>query len=237
MTSQDPGVVEQLYYGRHRMAFRVGTYLALVRMMGIGHLVTALYGHTQLLAQTQARLARTRQTLRDLICEGFDSEAGRAAVQRLRGAHRGVEATGDDYRYVLATFFLEPLRWNEAHGRRPLSIAELDTLLSFWHRVGEAMGIGELPPTLAEWRHLQQAYEARHLRPTPEGHRLAQLCLRDVVKLTVPWGTRWAFRRLMRATMEPRVRDCLGIAPPGGVSRWVAARALRPRQIKAPGPS
>jgi len=43
--------VAQLYFGRHRLAFRIGTYLALVRMMGIAHLVTALYGcvfHTKL---------------------------------------------------------------------------------------------------------------------------------------------------------------------------------------------
>ena len=40
--------MQQLYYGRHRLSFRAGTYLALIRMMGIAHLVTALYGHTQL---------------------------------------------------------------------------------------------------------------------------------------------------------------------------------------------
>src|SRR5262245_33167684 len=73
MHAPAPHTIEQLYYGRHRLAFQAGTYLALIRMMGIGHLVTALYGHTQLLTQTQARLARTRATLRDLICNDFDS--------------------------------------------------------------------------------------------------------------------------------------------------------------------
>ena len=33
-------------------------------MMGMAHLVTQLYGHTQLASQTHARLVRTRQTLR-----------------------------------------------------------------------------------------------------------------------------------------------------------------------------
>jgi hypothetical protein len=226
MSRQDSLAVQNLYYGRHRLAFRIGTYLALIRMMGIGHLVNALYGHTQLLAQTHARLARTRHTLRALICEGFDSPAGQAAVQRLRDVHRGLIATGNDYRYVLATFFLEPLRWNEAFGRRPLSEAELQTLLGFWLRVGAAMEIPELPSTLDEWRCLQGEYEACHLRFTPEGNRLAQLCLQEVVKLTVPVGTRWAFRRMMRVTMEPRVRETLGIAPADGFSRWAVHGAL-----------
>jgi hypothetical protein len=80
--------IEQLYYGRHRLSFRIGTYLALIRMMGIAHLVTTLYGHALLVSETQARLARTRQTLRELICHGFDSEAGRLlAACRAGDAH------------------------------------------------------------------------------------------------------------------------------------------------------
>jgi hypothetical protein len=226
MQEAAPLTIEQLYYGRHRLAFRAGTYLALIRMMGIGHLVTALYGHTQLLAQTHARLARTRATLRDLICDGFDSPRGQAAVQRLRDVHRGLQATPEDFRYVLATFFLEPLRWNDEFGKSPLSAAELDLLLGFWHRVGDAMHIEGLPSTLAQWRDEQRAYERRHLRFTEEGRRLAQLCLRDVVKLTVPAGTRWAFRRLMRATMEPAVRQTLGLASVNPVTGWALRRLL-----------
>jgi hypothetical protein len=190
--------IEALYYGRHRLTFRIGTYLALIRMMGIAHLVTTLYGHAQLVSQTQARLARTRQTLRELICHGFDSEAGQAALQRLREVHRHVPADASDYRYVLATFFLEPLRWNERHARVKLAARE----------------------TLPQWQQLQREYEARCMARTPEGERLARLCLRDVVKLTVPFGTRWAFRQGMLATMEPGVREVLGLGEARG---WVKA--------------
>jgi hypothetical protein len=221
--------IEQLYYGRHRLSFRIGTYLALIRMMGVAHLVTTLYGHALLVSETQARLARTRQTLRELICHGFDSEAGRLAVQRLREAHRHVKADADDYRYVLATFFLEPLRWNAEHARVKLDAQEEPLLLAFWQRVGQEMHITELPTTLPQWRQFQKAYEARCLRHTPEGERLARMCLRDVVKLTVPLGTRWAFRQWMLATMEPAVRDVLGLADASGWGNGplrVVARAV-----------
>jgi hypothetical protein len=221
--------IEQLYYGRHRLSFRIGTYLALIRMMGVAHLVTTLYGHALLVSETQARLARTRQTLRELICHGFDSDAGRLAVQRLREAHRHVKADADDYRYVLATFFLEPLRWNAEHARVKLDSQEEALLLAFWQRVGQEMHITELPATLPQWRQFQQAYEARHLRHTPEGERLARMCLRDVVKLTVPLGTRWAFRQWMLATMEPAVRDVLGLVDASGWGNGplrVVARAV-----------
>lgn len=226
MQDAAPPSIEQLYYGRHRLAFRAGTYLALLRMMGIGHLVTTLYGHTQLVAATHARLARTRATLLELIRHGFESPRGQAAVVRLRQVHAGLAATPEDFRYVLATFFLEPLRWNDEFGRAPLTPQELDVLLGFWRRVGEAMHLGGLPQALPEWRAQQRDYEARHLRFTPEGQRLARLCLRDVVKLTVPAGTRWAFRRLMRATMEPAVRETLGLPPVSRATAWFVRSAL-----------
>jgi len=217
--------VGRLYYGRHRLSFRAGTYLALVRMMGIAHLVTRLYGHARLVSETEARLARTRETVRDLVCEGFDSAAGRAAVERLRAVHRPVVADPADYRYVLGTFFLEPLRWNDAHARVRLDAGERRLLLDFWLRVGAEMGLGDLPASLPAWRASQRDYEARHLGPSREGRTLAALCLRDVVKLTVPPLMRAPFRHLMVATMEPAVREVLGVAAPGWHAR-LAARAL-----------
>lgn len=228
--SAENTAIGRLYYGRHRATFRLGTYLALVRMMGIAHLVTALYGHALLVSETHARLARTRRTLRDLICAGFDGPAGRAAVQRLREVHRPLTAGSADYRYVLGTFFLEPLRWNRLHARHRLSPVEEALLVDFWMQVGHAMQIEGLPATLPQWQQMQQDYEAEHLRFTPEGHALARLCLRDVVKLTVPAGTRWAFRQWMLATLDPAVRDALRLEGPGwqargavALLRWTAA--------------
>lgn len=209
------------------MSLRAGTYLALIRMMGVSHLVPVLYGHTQLADQTRDRLARTRQTLRTLIEHGLDSAPGQAAMQRLRAAHAGLRATPADYRYVLGEFFLEPLRWNAAHARHALSDAEQALLLDFWCRVGQGMGVPDLPATLADWRAARADYEARHLGHTPEGERLARLCLRDVVTLTVPRGLQGAFRQLMLATMDPQVRRTLALPEPrpvvGAMLRRLAA--------------
>jgi len=224
--------MQQLYYGRHRLTFRAGTYLALVRMMGIAHLVLPLYGHAQLASQTHARLVRTRQTIWELIVHGIDSEPGRAAIHRLRTVHASLDARPEDYRYVLGAFFLEPLRWNAAFGRERLSPEETAQLLGFWLRVGEGMGLTGMPVTLDGWRREQAAYEAAYLRHTPEGARLARLCLRDVVKLTVPYALRAPFRQLMLTTMEPAVRETLALPRP----HWLAgavARVLLPRRHPA----
>ena len=155
--------MKQLYYGRHRLTFRAGTYLALIRMMGIAHLVIPLYGHAQLVSATHERLRRTRQTIWELIVHGIDSGPGQAAIQRLRTVHESVAARPEDYRYVLGAFFLEPLRWNDAFARERLTADETERLLEFWLAVGKGMGIDGMPRTLDGWRAEQTSYESRHL--------------------------------------------------------------------------
>ncbi|MDT9001693.1 oxygenase MpaB family protein [Paucibacter sp. APW11] len=202
--------IEALYYGRRRrLMFRAGTYLALLRSMAVGDLVQHFYRHSALVAHTQARLARTRNTLRQLICHGFDSDEGRQALARLRAAHAGVDASADDYRYVLALFMLEPLRWNEARGGAPLDEAEATLLLDFWARVGEAMGLPDCRLDLAAWRAFQRRYEQQRWCYTPEGEQLARACLREVVTLSLPWGTRGLFRALMLRGLDPALRELL----------------------------
>jgi hypothetical protein len=209
------------------MVFRIGTYLALIRMMGIAHLVESLYGHTKLVSETHARLARTRQTVVDLICHGFDSPEGRAGIQRLRDVHRHLKVSPEDYRYVLATFFLEPLRWSEQHSLKAVTQDEANLLLGFWMRVGHEMSIPNLPESLPEWKNFQKDYEARHMGFTSQGHRLALMCLRDVVKLSLPRGTQGIFRQMMIVTIEPSVRQSLGIATPQRSARLLVRILLR----------
>jgi hypothetical protein len=105
---------------------------------------------TKLVSETHARLARTRQTLVDLICYGFDSPEGSAAIQRLRDVHRDLKVSCEDYQYVLATFFLEPLRWSEQHGLKAVTQDEANLLLGFWMQVGHAMSIPNPPASLQE---------------------------------------------------------------------------------------
>jgi len=224
----DAPALRALYFApRRRLMFRLGTYGALIRTMAVGHLVKAFYGHSQLVAQTHARLARTRQTLRDLIWHGFESAEGEAAVARLLQAHRHVVAAPEDYAYVLSVFVLEPLRWNDAAGGPPLSAGELALLLGFWDRVGRAMAIPALPRTLADWQAFQAQYERRRWRYTDEGRRLASMCLDEVVTLSLPWGTRSLFRQLMRVTMDPALRELLKLPAPAGLPAAAMRSGLR----------
>ena len=136
--------VADLYYQRHHWDFRLGTYLGLLRTMGIASMVDRLYDGSLLATETFNRLKRTRELIATLIVEGLDSARGHEAIGRIQRAHRHVVASNDEYRYVLSVFFLEPLRFNQHYGRRRFSRSDLDLLFGFWMQVGARLEISEL---------------------------------------------------------------------------------------------
>ena len=86
-------------------------------------------------------------------------------------------------------------------------------LLSFWAQVGEGMGLDGTRRSMTQWQQFCRQHEQRHSQWTPEGQALARTCLEDVVRLSVPWWGRSAFRALMRATAEPAMWRLLGLTP------------------------
>jgi hypothetical protein len=215
-----------LVYGRHHWDFRLGTYLALLRTMSIRSMVARLYAGSELRTQTFTRLQRTRELIATLIVEGLDSELGEQALSRIRAAHRGVKASGDEYRYVLSVFFLEPMRFNREHGVKAFSDADLALLFAFWMDAGERMGVRELLPSLAAWQAFHDEFEGRERGATPEGQSLAAASLYDVVRLVIPRGLQGLTRQALLGTMQPAVRETLDL-PRARVPATVSVAALR----------
>lgn len=218
--------IAQLYYGQpHRLMFRAGTYLALLRTFAQGHLVGHFHDDSDLAHHTLRRLHRTRDALRVLILSGCGSAEGQRTLARLKEVHAGLQASPMDFLHVLGLFITEPVRWNHDLGRPPMTLEQQAHLLAFWHEVGLGMGLKDMPTTLAGWQALCAAHEARHWQATPQGHDLARACLQDVVRLSVPWWGRGAFRQLMTATADPHMLAVLGLPAPGRLAR-AAWRAL-----------
>lgn len=203
--------IARLYYGEHHWDFRLGTYLGLLRTMAIRDMVSRLYSGSRLRTQTFERLKRTRELIATLIVEGLDGPRAKEALRRIERAHAGVQASNDEYRYVLSVFFLEPLRFNREFGSRAFEPAELELLLAFWMQVGERMGIGRLLPSLHAWQTFRGEFEAEHLGETEQGHLLARASLDEVVRLVIPRGMQGLARQTLLATMEPKVRAALGL--------------------------
>ncbi|MFZ5890591.1 MAG: oxygenase MpaB family protein [Myxococcota bacterium] len=204
-------LVADLYYTRHHWDFRLGTYLGLLRTMGIRDMVSRLYSDSLLKTQTFNRLKRTRELIATLIVDGLDSPRGREALARIERAHRGVVASNDEYRYVLSVFFLEPLRFNQEFGWRAFRSSDPKLLFDFWMQVGERMHIRDLLPSLADWSRFQADFETEHLGRSEQGQALARASLYEVVRLVIPRGMQEITRQTLLGTMEPRVRETLGL--------------------------
>jgi hypothetical protein len=206
--------IVDLYYQRHPWDFRLGTYLGLLRTMGIADMVARLYHGSLLQSETFNRLQRTRSLIKTLILEGIDSEPGKAAITRMAAKHRAVTASNDEYRYVLSVFFLEPLRFNQRFGFQRFTRNDLELLLDFWTQVGTRMGIDDLFPSLAGWFEFQASYEAAHQGPTQEGRALARTSLYEVVRLVIPRGMQGLTRQILLGTMDDKLREVLGLPRP-----------------------
>jgi hypothetical protein len=218
--------VAELYYRRHHWDFRLGTYLGLLRTMGIRDMVQRLYDGSLLATQTFNRLKRTRELIATLIVEGLDSSRGHEALARIERAHRHVVASNDEYRYVLSVFFLEPIRFNAEFGREKFRSADLNLLFSFWMNVGSRMKIAELLPSLSGWERFQREYEQQHQGFTEQGRALAQASLFEVVRLVIPRGMQELTRQVLLGTMDPNLREVLGL-PRAKLPVGVSLNAVR----------
>jgi hypothetical protein len=222
----DRDAITALYYARHPWDFRLGTYLGLLRTMGIADMVARLYHGSLLQSETFERLQRTRNLIKTLILDGIDSASGAAAFARMAAKHRAVDASNDEYRYVLSVFFLEPLRFNERFGFARFSQSDLTLLLDFWLQVGARMRIDGLLPTIEAWSQFQTDYERAHQGPTPEGRALARASLYEVVKLVIPRGMQGLTRQILLGTMDDKLREVLGL-PPASVPTALSLSVLR----------
>ena len=142
--------------------------------------------------------------------EGVDSARSHAAVRRLNRIHGHYDIPNDEFRYVLATTIVGPVRWIEQYGWRRLDPVELRALTRFTTRFGELMGIKDLPTTYDGYLELLTSYECEHFRFDPANRRVTEATLR-IARQTAPWPFKPVVRRVTIALMDESLREALGM--------------------------
>jgi dephospho-CoA kinase len=170
----------------------------------------------------------------ELLRHGPDSAVGTAVLARLNRIHGHYAISNDDFLYVLSSFVAEPIRWLERYGWRPLSGEEQQALFRFWLRVGERMGIGDLPQSLEALLALNGAVERQRFRAAPSNQRVADATLEMLVK-DWPAPLRPVLRRVLRGMLEPETAPCLAWQPAPGWLRQLLRAILRSRSAVANG--
>ena len=200
--------------------------LALVRTFAIPKSSALLVATREFTERTQKRYDDTVAIISALGFYGYSSNTGKRALRRMNQIHGHYTIPNDEFLYVLSTFVLEPLRWNERYGWRRLSDIERQATFVFWQEVGKRMNISDIPASLADLDAFNRAYEAEHFAFHPNNRILADATEELFVSWFLPRGAtwpRWLARETVHCLMDAPMRDAFGYDdPPAWLQRLIA---------------
>ena len=203
---------------------------ALFRTYAVPTVGQLLHRTGEFTTRVQKRYDDTVLILDAVLEHGFDDPIGRAAIRRMNQMHGAYPISNDDLRYVLAAFVVVPVRWLRDFGWRALTDVELRASVAYYQRLGELMGIRDVPTDLTGFERLLDGYEADHFKRNDSSRVIADATL-DLMAtfpaqrlLPVSW-----VRAGAQALMDPELIDALGYPRPNRRLVNAVRRALRAR--------
>jgi ER-bound oxygenase mpaB/B'/Rubber oxygenase, catalytic domain len=178
--------------------------------------------------RAQRRYDDTELLIAEFVEHGYDSGRGRAAIRQMNRIHGRHPIENEDFLYVLSAMVLEPIRWNERFGWRPLVEQERLAAFHFWRRVGLMMAIDGIPSTLDELDAFNRRYEEERFAYTDEGRRVG-IATRELFVSWFPWLPRRLGRRAIHVLLDDRLLDAFGFPHPTAAERRAVEGALRAR--------
>ncbi|MEE3851628.1 oxygenase MpaB family protein [Gordonia sp. LSe1-13] len=177
---------------------------------------------------TQKRYDDTAILLEVPLIEGFDSSAGKAAIRRINQMHKMYDISDDDFRYVLSTFVVVPVRWLARFGWRELTDTEQQAMVRYYQALGRHMAIKDIPDTYEQFAALMDAYEAEHFAYDAGARRVAD----STMELMASFYPSFAARGVdifSRSLMDEPLITAFRYREPGTVARAVSVGALKAR--------
>jgi hypothetical protein len=189
--------------------------LAFFRTFAVPSIAAILDATGQFERAGQKRYDDTTLLLAEFLEHGPESARGRAAIRRINRIHGEHAISNQDYLYVLTTFIFEPVRWNARYGWRPLTEGEKLAAFHLWRRVGELMGIADLPATYEAMEDFNLRFERERLRRTPASERLGKATLAIATnRLPAIPGLRRLALHAVSSVLDRPVREAMGFPEP-----------------------
>lgn len=197
------------------------TEFALFHTFAVPEIGDLLFRTREFSEQTQRRYDDTMVIL-DEVGRFIGGETDdRTAVRRLNHMHGAYDIPNDQMLYVLTTFVIPPIRWIDRYGYRPMSPAEIDSLVRYWQRMAELMGLHDIPEDYAAFSEFFDAYERDRFAFSPGGRAVADSTL-DLMTSWYPAPLQPLVRAIAISLMNPLVRQALRYdAPPAPLARAV----------------
>lgn len=186
--------------------------LALFHTYGSKSVAHLLHTTGEFRERGQKRYDDTRLLIAHFMQEGLDSPAGRRAVARMNGTHGRFRIPNEDFLFVLSTFVTYPLEWIEKWGWRPLTAHERRAWFAFFRRVGQSMGLSDVPATVEAMQAFVARYEATHLVFAPANRAVADATV-AIFEGWFPWPVRLVVKPAVRALIRPELIRAFGYAP------------------------
>lgn len=205
--------------------------LALFRTFAVPTISRILLDSGAFTEDTRRRYDDTELLLAEVEEHGLDSDRGRQAIRRVNRMHAAYPIRPIDLTYVLSTFVVEPRRWIDRYGWRPLHDHEVEAGWRYWRELGARMGVTDLPDTVEAFTAWNRAFEAAEFRYDPANHAVADATM--TMYLTEVYGVPAALlpaaRQATLAVLEPDLVAALGYDPPPAWLRRSAHAVLRVR--------
>lgn len=194
----------------------------------------------ELLARTGEFTERTEKRFDDTAIVLV--EAGRyiggetddpTSIRRLNRMHGAYDIPNDQMLYVLTTFVVTARRWIDRYGYRPMSEAEVESMVRYWQRMGQLMHITDIPEDYDGFADYYDTYEQVHFGFSPGGRAVADATL-GLVDEWYPAPLRPLIRWAALAVVDPHVRRALRLDdPPAVVAAGVEAALLIRKRLVA----
>ncbi|MEV4559522.1 oxygenase MpaB family protein [Kitasatospora sp. NPDC049285] len=160
--------------------------------------------------------------------DGLDSAHGREAVRALNKIHGRYTISNEDYLHILAGHVVAAIDWINQYGWRPLSDHEQRAIALAHRRLGELMGIKDIPSSYDEFKTwLERDIQERGTWHYANGAMVAH-AMRIIAALCPP-GTRTIATKAITSMIPENIRGILDQPP---LPAWFGAlvrRALRAR--------
>jgi hypothetical protein len=215
-----------------RIVYLVGSYdfpwdsiraleLALFRTFAVPSIAALLAQTGRFDQRGQRRYDDTSLLLAEIVEQGYDSDAGRAAIRRMNQLHRRFDISNDDYLYVLSTFVFELGRWNARFGWRPATRHEQLANFYFWREVGRRMNIQHLPDDYDAFAAFSRDYERRHYRQTTDTRQIAEATMNVFLAWLPPLPFVHAVaRQAVYCLLDAPLREAFGYPAPHPLMAW-----------------
>jgi hypothetical protein len=203
--------------------------IALLRTFAVPSIGGLLHRTGEFSHRPQRRYDDTTLLIAEIVEWGYDHPRGRAALDRMNAIHARYRISNDDFRYVLSTFVLEPMRWNTRFGWRPLSRNERIAGLVLWREIGRRMGIRGIPEDLAALEELNVAYERDRFRRVPGGVAVAAAGRDLILGWYLPASLHPLGARALAAMLDAPLLEAFEWPAPTAAERCAVTAALRAR--------